>query len=75
MLAKALMHCSNLQVLDVSYNSIGNDSIHGLMKCCSKLRSLDISHSEIKEEGATAIGDSIKYCHNLNTLKLNKVGC
>ena len=69
--AEALTRCSNLHVLDISNNYIGDDGARGLtdiMKC-RKMQSLNISYIQIEKEGAGAIADSIKYCHDLKTLK------
>ena len=72
-LAKALTKCSNLRVLDISHN-YGVQGLTNIMKRCRKLQSLDISYIEIGEEVIKSIAYSIKYCHNLNTLKFDGIG-
>ena len=74
--AQALTECSNLHVLNISHNDIGDDGAQGLthiMKC-RKLQSLDISHNIKIKKAAGAIADSLKYCHDLKTLKFDGIG-
>lgn len=71
---KVLKLCSNLLVLNVSYNKIGEDGaviLGDALKHCIKLHKLDISSNNLCSYGAEAIAEGLKYCTYLLDLKIN----
>ncbi len=78
-LADSLKHCSNLQILNLQWNRIGNDGTKALvdsLKHCSNLHTLILGGNRIGEDGAKALAIGLKHCSDLQTLNLrmNRIG-
>lgn len=59
----ALAQFSNLEVLDLSYNPIGNTGAAGVFEAIQKnasIRAVVLKHCNIDDEGASAIGDFLR---------------
>ena len=74
-----LKHCTNLQKLNLAFNSIGSDGVKALADCLkhhTNLHTLDLDSNNIGIDGAKALADCLKHHTNLNTLYLsyNKIG-
>ena len=79
LLAEGMKSCTNLQTLDLSYNSIGSDGDVALvkgLKCCTNLQTLDLAVNSIGSDGAVALVEGLKCYTNLQTLSLhsNSIG-
>ena len=73
-LAGALKICTNLQQLDISYNSIKSEGaivLADALKFCTNLQQLNISYNGIESEGAIVLADALKFCTNLRELDIS----
>ena len=68
LLGTSLKEHSNLQSLNVSRHSIGNEGVaelaQGIMKC-NNLTMLKLDWNQIGDEGMAALVEGLKYCNNL----------
>ena len=74
LLVEGMKCCTNLQTLNLSFNSIGSDGAVALsegLKCCTNLQTLDLSFNSIGSDGAVALSEGLKCCTNLQTLNLH----
>ena len=71
-LAEGLKCCTNLQTLNLSYNSIGSDGAVALaegLKCCTNLQTLNLGDNSIGSDSSVALAEGPKCCTNLQTLR------
>ena len=69
----ALGQCSSLAVLDLSYNSIGDEGagrLAGVLGQCSSLAELDLRDNRIGVDGAERLAGGLGECPSLTELHL-----
>ena len=75
-LARGLIHCTQLCELYISDNQIRDDgatALAGTLKHLSNLQVLDVSNNEIRESGCSAIINALKDCTKLCTLNVSGI--
>ena len=79
-LADGLKYCTDLHTLDIGNNYISKiafyDGVLGDMFININLQEFNISHNALHSDGAKALADVLKHCHNLHTLNIdhNNIG-
>ena len=83
-LTDGLIHCTNLQVLNLSSICTGDTAVADVIKAltdvlkhCTKLQTLNLNENSISNDGAKALAyGALKYCTNLQILSLqsNTIG-
>ena len=72
-LTSGLKHCTNLQVLSLVRNYVGDDGAMALadvLKDCKHLHTLNLNDCEVYDVGRQALTSSLKKCKNIKCSKL-----
>lgn len=67
-LCQGLKHCSNLQILQLNFNKIGDSGAESIARAvgfCSKLNNLDLSFNKIGTRGAMALAQIVRQKESL----------